>query len=166
MPQSDVWATSQKGLIFKVKNKNTPQSDVCATSHKGLISQLNNTIVREHELSQACDKYKVSPSTGITIKLDYHLSLLAGNKFSTRIDMDIMFTLLDHGYDDLERIDSAEFVLNHSQWISVVTGTSSVYGVLEETRLTSTHPIQPSEARDHPRQRSRKTLRRGGYNLA
>ena len=77
--------------------------------------------------------------------------------------MDIMFTLLDHGYDDLERIDSAEFVLNHSQRISVVTGTSSVYGVLEETRLTSTHPIQPSEARDHPRQRSRKTLRRGGY---
>ena len=55
--------------------------------------------------------------------------------------MDIMFSLLDHGYDDLERIDSAEFVLNHSQRISVVTGTSSVYGVLEGTRLTSTHPI-------------------------
>ena len=80
--------------------------------------------------------------------------------------MDILITLLDHGYDDLEGIDSAEFVLNHSQRISVVTGTSSVYGVLEETRLTSTHPIQPSEARDHPQQRSRKTLRRGGYNLA
>ena len=31
----------------------------------------------------------------------------------------------------MERIDSAEFVLNHSQRISVVTGTSSVYGVLE-----------------------------------
>ena len=55
--------------------------------------------------------------------------------------MDTMFTLLDHGYDDSEGIDSAEFVLNHSQRISVVTGTSSVYGVLEETRLTSTHPI-------------------------
>ena len=80
--------------------------------------------------------------------------------------MDILITLLDHGYDDLEGIDSAEFVLNHSQRISVVTGISSVYGVLEETRLTSTHPIQPSEARDHPRRRSRKTLRRGGYNLA
>ena len=52
--------------------------------------------------------------------------------------MDIMFTLLDHGYNDLEEFDSAEFVLNHSQRISVVTGTSSVYGVLEETRLTST----------------------------
>ena len=25
--------------------------------------------------------------------------------------MDMMFTLLDHGYDDLEGIDSAEFVL-------------------------------------------------------
>ena len=144
-----------------------PQSDVCATSHKGLISQLNNTIVREHKLSQACDKYKVSPSTGITIKLDLPLELVhRGQVFSTRIDMDILISLLDHGYDDLEEFDSAEFVLNHSQRISVVTGTSSVYGVLEETRLTSTHPIQPSEARDHPRQRSRKTLRRGGYNLA
>ena len=80
--------------------------------------------------------------------------------------MGILISLRDHGYDDLEEFDSAEFVLNHSQRISVVTGTSSVYGVFEETRLTSTHPIQPSEARDHPRQRSRKTLRRGGYNLA
>ena len=49
-----------------------------------------------------------------------------------RVDMDIMIILLDHGYDDLEGIDSAELVLNHSQRISVVTGTSSVYGVLEE----------------------------------
>ena len=80
--------------------------------------------------------------------------------------MDILFTLLDHGYDYLEGFDSAEFVLNHNQRISGVMGTSSVYGVLEETRLTSTHPFQYSEARDHPRQRSRKTLRRGGYNLA
>ena len=55
--------------------------------------------------------------------------------------MDILFTLLDHGYDDLEGFDSAEFVLTHSQRISIVTGTSSVYGVLEETRLTSTHPF-------------------------
>ena len=94
------------------------------------------------------------------------MSLFIGASFVTQIDMDIILTLLDHGYDDLEIIDSAEFVLNHSQRISVVTGTSSVYGVLEETRLTSTHPIQPSEARDHPRQLSRKTFRRGGYNLA
>ena len=141
MPQSDVCATSHKGLIYKVRNTYTPQSDVCATSRKGLISQLNNTIVRKHNLSQACDEYKVSPSTGVTIKLGLPLSLFTGDKFFTRIDMDIMFTLLDHGYDDLERIDSAEFVLNHSQRISVVTGTSSVYGVLEETRLTSTHPF-------------------------
>ena len=55
--------------------------------------------------------------------------------------MDILITLLDHGYDDLEEFDSPEHVLNHSQRISVVTGTSSVYGVLEETRLTSTHPF-------------------------
>ena len=73
------------------------------------------------------------------------MSLFTGDKFFTQIDMDIILTLLDHGYDDLERIDSAEFVLNHSQRISVVTGTSSVYGVLEETHLTSTHPIQPSK---------------------
>ena len=141
MPQSDVCATSHKGLIFKVRNKYTPQSDVCATSHKGLISQLNNTIVREHKLSQACDKYKVSPSTGITIKLDLPLELVhRGQVFHTdRYGYNVYTT--DHGYDDLERIDSAEFVLNHSQRISVVTGTSSVYGVLEETRLTSTHPF-------------------------
>ena len=69
------------------------------------------------------------------------MSLFTGASFVTQIDMDIILTLLDHGYDDLERIDSAEFVLNHSQRISVVTGTSSVYGVLEGTRLTSTHPI-------------------------
>ena len=80
--------------------------------------------------------------------------------------MDILAMVLDHGHDDSEGFDSAEFVLNHSQRISVVTATSSVYGVLEETRLTSTHPFQYVEARDHPRQRSRKTLRRGGYNLA
>ena len=73
--------------------------------------------------------------------------------------MDIPITLLDHGYDDLEGIDSAEFVLNHSQRISVVTGTSSVYGVLEETRLTSTHPFNNSKARNHTWQHSRKTLR-------
>ena len=60
--------------------------------------------------------------------------------------MDMLITLLYHGYDDLEGFDSAEFVLNHSQRISVVTGTSSVYGVLEETRLTSTHPFNiPSQ---------------------
>ena len=75
MPQSGVGATPHKGLVFKVRNEYTPQSDVCATSHKGLISQLINTIVREHKLSQACDKYKVSPSTGITIKLDLPVEL-------------------------------------------------------------------------------------------
>ena len=69
------------------------------------------------------------------------MSLFAGASFVTKIDMEIILTLLGRGYDDLERIDSVEFVLNHSQRISVVTGTSSVYGVLEETRLTSTHPF-------------------------
>ena len=59
----------------------------------------------------------------------------------TDMDMDKLATVLDHGHDDSERFDSAEFVLNHSQRISVVTGTSSVYGVLEETHLTSTHPF-------------------------
>ena len=45
-----------------------------------------------------------------------------------------------------KEFDSAEFVLNHSQQISVVMGTSSVYGVLEETRLTSTHPFNIPKA--------------------
>ena len=75
------------------------------------------------------------------MKLNLPLELFTGGKFFTRIDLDIKIYISDYGYDDLERIDSAEFVLNHSQWISVVTGTSSVYGVLEGTRLTSTHPI-------------------------
>ena len=37
--------------------------------------------------------------------------------------MDILNTLLDQGYDDLEGFDSAEFVqkFSHSQRISVVT---------------------------------------------
>ena len=56
--------------------------------------------------------------------------------------MDVLAMFLDHGHDDSEGFDSAEFVLfNHSQRISVVTRTSSVYGVLEETHLTSTHPF-------------------------
>ena len=55
--------------------------------------------------------------------------------------MDTLIMILDHGYDDLEKFDSAEFVLNHSQRISVVTGTSFVYGVLEETHQSSTHPF-------------------------
>ena len=44
--------------------------------------------------------------------------------FTTRtdIDMDILAMVLDHGRDDSEGFDSAEFVLfNHSQRISVVT---------------------------------------------
>ena len=75
------------------------------------------------------------------VKLGLPLKLVRREYISTRIDIDVTITLLDHGYDDLEGFDSAEFVLNHSQRISVVTGTSSVYGVLEETHLTSTHPF-------------------------
>ena len=55
--------------------------------------------------------------------------------------MDTLITILDLGYDDSEGFDSAELYFNHSQRISVVMGTSSVYGVLEETHLTSTHPF-------------------------
>ena len=47
--------------------------------------------------------------------------MFTGDKFSTRIDMGKLISLRDHGYDDLEEFDSAEFVLNHSQRISVVT---------------------------------------------
>ena len=79
--------------------------------------------------------------------------------------MDILITLLDHGYDDLEEFDSAEFVLNHNQRIPVVTGTSSVYGVLEETRPTSTHPFHIPLPGITLGDVQEKTLRRGGYNL-
>ena len=75
--------------------------------------------------------------------------------------MDILISLLDHGYDDLEEFDSAEFVLNHSQRISVVTGTSFVYGVLEETRLTSTHPFNIPKPGNHPRKSFKKNFETG-----
>ena len=53
----------------------------------------------------------ISPSAGITIKLGLPLELVHRGIISTRIDMDILITLLDHGYDDLEGFDSVEFVL-------------------------------------------------------
>ena len=56
--------------------------------------------------------------------------------------MDMLAMVLDHGHDDSKGFDSAEFcTLNHSQRISVPQGTSSVYGILGETHLTSTHPF-------------------------
>ena len=55
--------------------------------------------------------------------------------------MDTLITILDHGYDDSKGLTLQSLYFNHCQRISVVTGTSSVYGVLEETRLTSTHPF-------------------------
>ena len=54
---------------------------------------------------------------------------------------------------------------NHSQRISVVTGTSSVYGVLGETHLTSTHPFNipmPGITLDIVQET---LLRRGDHNL-
>ena len=65
-----------------------------------------------------------------------------------------------------EEFDSAEFVLNHSQRISVVTGTSSVYGVLGETHLTSTHPFNIPMPGITLGSVLEKTLKWGGYNLA
>ena len=80
-----------------------------------LISQQGNNQVR--------DKPKVSPSTGITIQMGIPLKLVhRGFTTETDIDMDILAMVLDHGHDDSEEFDSAEFVLfNHSQRISVVT---------------------------------------------
>ena len=43
--------------------------------------------------------------------------------------------------------------------------TSSVYGISEEKTSNRYTPIPPHDARNHPRQRSRKTLRRGDHNL-
>ena len=75
------------------------------------------------------------------MKLNLPLELVHRGQVFTRIDLDIKSTLLIMDTMIRKEFDSAEFVLNHSQRISVVTGTSSVYGVLEGTRLTSTHAI-------------------------
>ena len=49
---------------------------------------------------------------GITIKLGLLLELVhRGFTTGIDIDMDILATVLDHGYDDSEGFDSAEFVL-------------------------------------------------------
>ena len=88
------------------------------------------------------------------------LKLVHREYISTRIDIDVLITLLDHGDDDSEGFDSAEFVLNHSQRISVVTGTSSVYGVLEETRLTS-HTHSTFRSQGSPSATFKKNLETG-----
>ena len=57
---------------------------------------------------------RVSPSTGITFSQDYYSCSLIGKKSIPRgydIDMDTLITILDHGYEDSEGFDSAEFVL-------------------------------------------------------
>ena len=61
---------------------------------------------------QVQDKIKVSPSTGITIQTGIPLKLVHRG-FTTRIEiyMDILAMVLDHGHDDSEGFDSAEFVL-------------------------------------------------------
>ena len=69
-----------------------------------LISQQGNILIR--------DQIKVSPSTGITIQTGIPLKLVhRGFTTGIDIDMDILATVLDHGYDDSEGFDSAEFVL-------------------------------------------------------
>ena len=61
---------------------------------------------------QVRDKIKVSPSTEITMQPGLPLKLVHRG-FTTRIDidMDILAMVLDHGHDDSEGFDSAEFVL-------------------------------------------------------
>ena len=55
---------------------------------------------------------RVSPSTGITIQRIHYSSLFTGDfTTGTDMDMDILATVLDHGHDDSEGFDSAEFVL-------------------------------------------------------
>ena len=109
------------------------------------------------------DKIKVSPFTGMTMQPSLPLKLVHRG-FTTRIDIDmnILAMVLDHGHDDSEGFDSAEFVLfNHSQRISVVTRDYFRLRCFRRNTSNQYTPIQHSEARDHPRQRSRKTLRRG-----
>ena len=55
-------------------------------------------------------------------------------------DMDMLTKILDHGHDYSEGFDSAEFVLlTTANGFQQSQGASSVYGVLGETHLTSTH---------------------------
>ena len=69
-----------------------------------LISQQGNIQIR--------NKIKVSPSTGITIQTCIPLKLVyRGFTMTIDIDMDILAMVLDHGHDDSEGFDSAEFVL-------------------------------------------------------
>ena len=56
------------------------------------------------------DKIKVSPSTGVTMQPGLPHKLVHRG-FTTRIDMDTLAMVLDHGHDDSEGYDSAEFVL-------------------------------------------------------
>ena len=56
----------------------------------------------------------VSPSTGVTFSPVYYSCSLTGKKNKPRgldVDKDTLITILDHGYDDSEGFDSAEFVL-------------------------------------------------------
>ena len=69
----------------------------------------HNKRIISHEVNN-----RVSPSTGITFSQVYYSRSLTGRKNIPRgydIDMDTLITLLDHGYDDSEGFDSAEFVL-------------------------------------------------------
>ena len=95
MPQSGVGATPHKGLITENKDsacrsRTSERRHIKGLYHISLIQQFGNINYHKHETQN-----KVSPSTGITINLKfYHLSLFTGDRFFTRIDMDIMFTLL------------------------------------------------------------------------
>ena len=138
MPQSDVWATSHKGLIVY---------------HSNLSSSWIQIITRKYS---AYDNKLVTPFTWITFNRVYHSRLYVYTPETvTGVDTEIWHwdwhwhwddvQVLDRGHGYSNDFDSAEFVLfNHSQQISVVTRTSSVYGVLEETHLTSTHPFHIS----------------------
>ena len=51
-----------------------------------------------------------------------HRGFATETDIRTDMDMDILAMVLDHGHDDSEGFDSAEFcTLNHSQRISVAT---------------------------------------------
>ena len=83
------------------------------------------------------------------------------------MDMDTLPKVVDHGHNFSEGFDSAEFVLLiHSHRISVATKDQFRLRYFRRNTSNQYTPIPHSAARHHPRQRSRKTLRQGGYNLA
>ena len=74
MPQSDVGATSHKGLEKKVKYNNATVGRLSDIAERALNSPVNNT----HNKHSIHENKWVSPSTGIIIQSDLALMRFTG----------------------------------------------------------------------------------------